>query len=326
MHLDRRLLGWGGFFVIAGAIPLAVRAGALDPALVGQWLSLWPVLLIGWGLGLVLRRTPVEWIGGALSVIVFGVMAGGALATGFQGAPFATSCGDGGNGTPFATQRGTIPAAGQLNVAFSCGTLAVAPVAGGEWSVAGRDADGRSPRVETSGTTVSIENAERSTFFGDDGDTRWDVALPTASELGLGLTLNAGDGTANLAGATISSLDLSVNAGSFRVDASGAAALGDVNASLNAGSATLVLPVGDRSGNLSMNAGNLDVCLPAGAPVRVQWSGTLGSNNLDAAGLVKVDDTTWTTAGFGASAPHLELRVSATAGNFSIAFGSACND
>src|SRR4029079_17884090 len=55
MHLDRRLLGWGIFFVLLGAIPLAVRAGLLDRALVGQWPLLWPVLLIGWGLGLLLR-------------------------------------------------------------------------------------------------------------------------------------------------------------------------------------------------------------------------------------------------------------------------------
>lgn len=67
--LDRRLLGWGLFFILVGAIPLATRAGLIDPELVSRWPSLWPLLLVAWGLGLLLRRTPVEWIGGALSVI-----------------------------------------------------------------------------------------------------------------------------------------------------------------------------------------------------------------------------------------------------------------
>lgn len=326
MHLDRRLLGWGGFFVIAGAIPLAVRANLLDPALVGQWLSLWPLLLIGWGLGLLLRRTPAEGIGGVVSVVVFGVMVGGALATGFRGLPFATGCGSGSGGTAFATERGSFAGPAQLNVGFNCGKLEVAPVAGSEWSVSGTDREGRSPRIETSGSTVSIENAASSAFLGDEGNARWNVAVPTVPLLGLGITLNAGEGTANLAGASITSLSLTVNAGSFRLDAGGAAALGDVNATLNAGSATMILPAGDRSANLSMNAGSLQVCVPAGSPLRVEWSGTLGSNDLDAAGLVKVDADTWTSAGFDASAPHLELRVSATAGSFGLALGSGCDD
>ena len=28
MHIDRRLLGWGVFFILVGAIPLAVRGGS----------------------------------------------------------------------------------------------------------------------------------------------------------------------------------------------------------------------------------------------------------------------------------------------------------
>ena len=46
MHVDRRLLGWGLFFVLLGAIPLAIRAGLLDKVVVSQWPLLWPVLLI----------------------------------------------------------------------------------------------------------------------------------------------------------------------------------------------------------------------------------------------------------------------------------------
>ena len=67
---------------------------------------------------------------------------------------------------------------------------------------------------------------------------------------------------------------------------------------------------------MSLNAGGLER-LPAGrCPDPGALGGALGSNDLDATGLVEVDDDTWTSAGFGEAAPHLELRVSANAGSF----------
>jgi hypothetical protein len=325
MHIDRRLLGWGAFFILVGGIPLAVRAQMLDEGLVSRWPSLWPVLLIAWGLGLLLRRTPIDWLGGAAAAIVFGIMGGGALATGFGGVPVMSGCGGDASGTAFASQRGTFAGAGQLNVEFNCGTLVIGAVDGSDWTVSGTESAGRAPSVTSSGSTVSIKGASGGAFFQDVGESNWNVGVPRTPELGLGLTLNAGDGTADLAGATLSSISLTVNAGSFRLDLASATRVGDVNATVNAGDATVGLPAGDRSANLSLNAGNLDVCVPTGAAVRVRWSGTLGANDLDQSGLVKVDDTTWTSTGFVDSQPHLELHVTANAGSFGMAIGGTCN-
>jgi hypothetical protein len=323
MHLDRRLLGWGVFFILVGAIPLAVRGGFLQEERVSSWPWLWPVLLIGWGLGLVLRRTRVEWIAGGITAVVLGLMAGGALATGFRGIPIVSGCGGDGQGKAFVTQRGTLATGGQINVEFNCGTITVTAADGSDWSVAGVDAGGRGPRVETSGTSVSIESPANE-FFGDSGRNTWTVGVPRAAQIGLGMTLNAGRGTADLTGASVTSASLTVNAGSFRLDLATAALVGDVNATVNAGDATISLPAGDRSGNLSLNAGNLELCLPADAPVRVRWAGALGSNDLDDAGLTELDDDTWVSAGFVETAPHLELRVSANAGSFDLTIGGAC--
>jgi hypothetical protein len=323
MHLDRRLLGWGVFFILVGAIPLAARGGYLDTEQVASWPWLWPVLLIGWGLGLLLRRTPVDWIGGAVAAVVLGLMAGGALATGFGGIPMVSGCGDEGPGTAFVTQRGPLATGGQLNVEFNCGTITMAAADGSDWSVAGSDANGRGPRVETSGTGVSIETPTND-FFRDSGRNTWTVGVPRDAQLGLGLTLNAGRGTADLTGASINSASLTVNAGSFRLDLANAALVGDVNATVNAGEATISVPAGDRSANLSLNAGSLELCLPASAPVRVHWAGALGSNDLDEAGLTELEDNTWVSTGFVETAPHLELRVSANAGSFNLTIGGAC--
>lgn len=323
MHIDRRLLGWGVFFILVGALPLAVRGGYLDAEQVSSWPSLWPVLLIGWGVGLLLRRTPVEWIGGGITAVVLGLMAGGALASGFRGIPMVSGCSGDGQGTTFAAQRGTLATGGQLNVEFNCGTITIAAADGSEWSVAGSDADGRGPRVESSGTGVSIK-PPTGDFFRDSGRNTWTVAVPRAAPLGFGLTLNAGKGTADLTGASVSSASLTVNAGSFRLDLANAAQVGDVNATVNAGDSTVSLPAGDRSANFSLNAGSLEVCLPADAPVRVRWSGALGSNDLGQSGLTEVGDDTWVSTGFSEAAAHLELRVSANAGSFDLTIGGTC--
>jgi hypothetical protein len=323
MHVDRRLLGWGLFFIVAGAIPLLTRAGSIDPALVGRWASLWPALLIAWGVGLLLRRTPIEWLGGGLSAIVFGLMAGGALASGFAGVPGATGCG-GQAGTAFATQSGTLGATGDLEVEFSCGTLTIGTIDGSGWSVQGTETEGRPPRIDASGGNVKIEREGNDLFQGG-GRTNWQVSVPRAPELELALTVNAGDASIDLAGANLADASVTVNAGSTRMDLAGVARLGDLNGTVNAGSTTISIPAGGRSVNLSLNAGSLAVCTPAGAPMRVTWGGTLGSNDLADAGLVQVDSRTWTSAGFSEGQPHLELRVSANAGSFSLDADGTCD-
>jgi hypothetical protein len=323
MQLDRRLLGWGVFFILLGAIPLAVRGGFIDAERVVSWPSLWPVLLIGWGLGLVLRSTPIEWIGGGVTAVVLGLMAGGALATGFRGIPIFSGCAGEGVGTAFVSHGGPLQTGGQVNVEFNCGTLTIRTAEGSDWGVTGTDAGGRGPRVETSGSSVSIETPAND-FFRDSGQNTWTLDVPTSALFGLGVTLNAGRGTADLTGASVTSASLTVNAGSFRLDLADAALVGDVNATVNAGDATISLPAGDRSANLSLNAGSLELCLPADAPVRVRWAGALGSNDLDETGLTELDDDTWVSDGFVETAPHLELRVSANAGSFDLTIGATC--
>ncbi|HJP90135.1 MAG TPA: hypothetical protein VJ850_13960 [Candidatus Limnocylindrales bacterium] len=323
MHADRRLLGWGLFFILLGGIPLAVKAGLLDDQIVGQWPLLWPVLLIGWGLGLLLRNTPLALIGGAVSAITFGIMGGGALATGFHGVSIASGCTDNSPATAFTTRSGQLGATARADIEFSCGRLSVTSADGSGWSISGTDRDGTGPTVDTSGGGVSLQTAEVRNLFGSSGHAVWNVTLPKAPALDLGITLNAGDGTVSLPGATLASTSITLNAGSLTVDLGAAASAGDVNATVNAGSGALTLPAGARSVNLSLNAGSLRTCLPAGAAVRVEWSGALGSNNFDAAGLTKVDDNTWT--GGNVLDPTTMLHVSANAGSFELQLGGTCN-
>ena len=324
MRVDRRLLGWGLFFILVGAIPLATRAGVLDPELVGRWPTLWPLLLIGWGIGLLLRGSPIDWVGGGISAVVFGIMGGGLLASGFAGAPISTGCGGQAPGTAFATRSGTIASPGRLNIELSCGRLTVQPTSGSSWSISGTESDGEAPEIDIDGSEVDIEAGGGGSFFDSAGRTDWTVSVPTDPQLELGITINAGEGSIAPAG-NVQSVNLTVNAGSALLELTHTTALGDVTATVNAGSATIALPHGGRSAGLSLNAGTLTVCLAPGAPMRVTWGGALGSNDLESAGLTRVDSNTWESPGLNTSSPYLDLRVSANAGSFRLDQDGTCD-
>ena len=324
MHIDRRLLGWGLFFILVGGIPLAVRANLLSASIVEQWPNLWPLLLIGWGVGLLLRNTPVEWLGGAVTAIVLGVMGGGLLATGMSGLPLATGCSSNQPMSAFQGRTGDLDSDAQINVEFNCGTLDVATGDGTMWSVAGSDRDGRGPDVTGSSSVVSIR-PDSSIGFPGGIRSDWKVTVPRAPNVGFGLTLNAGEGSVDLTGASVSSATITLNAGKLDLNMGAVSRAGDVNGTVNAGAAAITLDSGSRSVNLSLNAGSLQLCVPSGTPLRVRWSGTLGSNNLTAAGLTKVDDSTWTSPAYSPATPGAELNVSANAGSFELRLGGTCH-
>ena len=328
MHLDRRLVGWGFFFIILGGVPLAVRAGLISDDVAGRWLLLWPLLLIGWGLGLLVRRTPLDWLSGAVTVLTLGLMGGGLIATGFGGVPGGafSGCGSSDAGSAFPTQEGTFGRAAKMAIEFNCGTLDVSTGDGFDWQVSGTDADARGPEIERASDAVTLrsQSSPDDIFRFDSKRVAWDVTVPRAPLLDLGLTLNAGQGNVDLGGARLGSVDLTVNAGTLHLALEEAESLSSVDVTVNAGSATLRLPQLDGEADVSLNAGSLTTCVPEGAALRVDWSGTLAANDLDASGLVKVDDSTWTSEGFDAGRPHLELRVSANAGRFDLEIGGTC--
>lgn len=325
MRIDRRLLGWGAFFIIAGAIPLAVRAGYLSrDALVG-WASLWPLFLIGAGLGLVLRRTPAHLLGGAISVLTAGVMIGGLLAVGFNGFPAFGGCGAGTNATAFPDRTGSLSDHGSMQVEFNCGTLDIHTASQDGWSFSGKGPSDQAPVVSADSASVRF-NHPNDTFFrvGNPAST-WHVVVPQAKAIALSVTLNAGDGTLNLDGANIDDLSLTLNAGSLTANLQAATAASDVSATVNAGSAALTLPASVKSAHLTLNAGSVKVCVPDATAMTISWGGALASNNFDSLGLVKVDDNHWTTAGLATTGHVIDLNVSANAGSFNLEFGGTCN-
>jgi len=326
MRLDRRLLGWGLFFILLGAIPLALNGGLIDRSLVERWPSIWPLLLIGWGVGLVLRRTPVEWVGGAVSAITLGVMGGGLIVTGVSGFPSISSCGAGTGGAAFSPVTGNLESDGRVAISFDCGTLTVRAADGAGWAVEGNEAQGRPPVVtrDAAGLAIAPADARTDVFRWDRGSTSWTVTVPRTPTLDVLLTLNAGQGAVDLTGARLGSVTTTVNAGALTRDLAGAVGLTRVTGTVNAGTMELSLPAYDGTATLTANVGKLTLCLPQDAVFRVHWGGALGNNDLAGLGLTKVDSDTWETASYAAASRRIDMNVSANAGQFGLQIGGTC--
>ena len=318
MHVNRALLGWGVFFLVLGSVPLAVRYGIVDPAAFDTAWRLWPLLLIGAGLGLVLARTRAAIIGGLVVAATAGLMVGGLVVNGIDG--FGSgfgSCGIG-SGTPFADQRGTLGTSAEVSLQLDCGEVEVRSVDGAGWTLGGESHDGQPPVVTERPDRLVVESRARQgrIQLGGGGGNRWAVELPRDTRTSLDLSVNAGSAVGAFDGMRLDRVQVSVNAGSATLDLGTALEVDSLDASANAGSLTVSLPATSMTGAISANAGSLELCVPDGVDLRIRLEdNALGSNNFAEAGLVQVGDT-WTTT--GTSTARIDLSATANLGSITL--------
>ena len=63
MHIRRGLLFGGLFFITVGGIELLVRAGTIDANRLDEAWKLWPLILVGIGIAILLGRSRVAVVG-----------------------------------------------------------------------------------------------------------------------------------------------------------------------------------------------------------------------------------------------------------------------
>lgn len=327
MRVNRGLLGWGVFFIVAGSIPLLVQAGVLDPARVRQVWQLWPLILIGIGLGLILQRTRAAMVGGLVVAATFGILVGGWFAVGFVPGSGFGACGIGGTNDPgqaFPTQTGALQPSATVTLDLSCGDAEITSASGTAWTVSGTSDDGTPPTITSNGD-LRVQSPHHSGI--DFGHTsRWQVTLPTDRSVQLDVSANAGSVDAALGTMHVPNLSASVNAGSATIDMAEVTGLETLDISANAGSLSLTLPIPTTpvNGSISANAGSIEVCVPDAVGLRITSSTSLGSNNFADRGLTKVGDT-WVRTDLVASAPQISLNVSANLGSVSLNPEDGCD-
>jgi hypothetical protein len=326
MHVNRGMLGWGVFLIALGGVPALVRGGALDASVARRAWELWPLLLVGAGLGLALARTRAAFVGGVVMALVFGLMGGGLVAGGLGTGSGLALCGFGSDSAGGASSapgapapHGTFGETADVQLSADCGSLTVDTAAGRDWAVAWPASHGNPPVIDAAGDRLSVRAARRTGLGAGTVASSWAVTLPRDPVLALAMSVNAGTARGSLAGLHVGSLDLSVNAGDAHLDLTGAIGVRDVTASANVGSLAITFPQPDGvlSGSLSANAGSLRICVPSGAPLLVRTGDqSLGSNNLADRGLVRSGDT-W-TRGSPTSGTRLDLRLEANLGSITL--------
>ncbi len=323
MRVNRGLLGWGVFFLALGGVPLAVQGGVLDVATAQRSLELWPLLLIGVGLGLALRHTVLDAFGGVVVAVTFGLMAGGLVAAGVGPGSSLALCGIG--NTPASPASvpgltGSLASGASVDLSVNCGDLTVSGAPGGSWTVAWPSGDS-TPGVEASSSdTLQLRLGEQHGFGVGNPASKWLVTLPADPALSLSLSVNAGSSRLTLGAMHVTSLATSVNAGDAHIDLTGALGTTSVTGSVNAGSLSVALPspAATLSGSLSANAGAVRVCTPAGVPLRIKVGDhPLGTNNLAERGLVQNGDT-WTRGAWDTASARIDLNVSANLGTVTL--------
>jgi hypothetical protein len=326
MHIRRGYLGWGVFLILAGAVPLLVRSGYLSEDQIDRLWTLWPLILVGIGVGLVLSRTRFDFVGGLIVAATFGLMVGGLLSTGVSTISMG-ACGSDSGTVAFPTRDGTMSGGdGSADIKLDCGNATVAVGSGNGWRVEGKDEDGQGPDIESTDRSLSVQSRDRGTrgFWDGKRDT-WTVTVPDAARLDVDFELNAGAATLDLGGAAVGTLDLQLNAGAATVDLTSVKEIDGIEFGLNAGSIGLTLPNLSMTGSIEVNAGAVELCAPPGAALKLRTGESiLGSYDYDGNGLVK-DGSTWTTPGFDTAAVQIELRTNANVGSFALNPEGGCD-
>lgn len=323
--MSRTLLNWGIFFIVLGAIPLAVMWGVIDPGAAQGLLRLWPLILIGIGVGLLLRLTPAAPIGGVVVAATAGMLGGALLAGGFAG--FGGTCAGGTADGEVTTRAGQFTGSGtSVEMELTCVALTVERGAGTAWAVEARHASGSPPQIDESASGLRLRTGQGTFVFPFGGDSRrdWRVTLPADSRLGMGLTLNASQGDVVIGGGELDSVSGTLNASDVRIDMSAAGTSAQsVNFTLNASSGAVSLPPESVSGNMTLNASSLEMCVAPEVGLRIQYNDTLSSDNFAAAGMRRNGDA-WEDDAYGTAAQRIDLHVSSNVSSINISRAGGC--
>ena len=156
MRLRRGPLFWGLLLIPLGGIPLLVRGGVIDPSAFGDAWRLWPLLLIGLGLAVLLGRGRSGLAVTVILALVLGTAGGAALATGGSWIGAFGSCAGTSTATDHLTDGGALGPNGRVELRLDCGEATVGPVGGSAWSL-----DAELPREPADRHRDRLEPADR---------------------------------------------------------------------------------------------------------------------------------------------------------------------
>lgn len=282
--------------IAAGALVLAMNFGLVRADIWLDLLTLWPVLLIGAGLSIMLGGSR----GGALlaSGVTLALLAGGAIW--LQSNRTGSS--------PALTEQIRESAAGlrSADVTLAPGAAAVhieALPAGSTDLIAGTASAGRGgtlqPTFDRDGATARFELREQGPVllgFGNVRGRSWDLAV--ARDVPLSLAIDAGVGQVVLDLTDVALTDLDLNLG-----------VGQVIATLPA--------AGKMNVDVDGGVGSFTLRLPAGLAARIKADAGIGAVDLPS-GLDKVDDNQWETEDYDGADDRAVISIDGGIGSIDV--------
>ena len=185
MRVRRGLLFWGLLLIPLGAIPLLVRSGAIDPARLADAWRLWPLILVGIGIGILASRTRFALVGLAVIALTIGSIGGAVLASGGFWIGAMSGCGFGSDTTHELDQAGTMEPTAQVRLELDCGTVDFRATGDAGWTVHAAYR-GDPPKIQAEANRLSV-----GTPSGGDRRQDWTIAVPAAQLGALDMTVNA---------------------------------------------------------------------------------------------------------------------------------------
>ena len=327
MSVDRRLVNLGIFLLILGAIPLAVSQGWIARETISHAWELWPLILIGIGIGLILRRTPLHFAGGLLVAATLGTMLGAFLAGGLSLS--ALGCGNAAAATdPLVLDEHGTFVGGTTSVVLraTCESLSVVPASGAAWGVTVAGTAGARPMLDQAADRLEVRSPDQTVVlpFADGRRSQWNVTLGTDVVYTLDVNLNAGEANIDLAALRVDALTAQGNAvGNSRLLLHDAT-IGRLDVQINAGDLKIGLPAAaDLAGRIQANAASVTLCADPGTGLRLRNTSSLTGDNFATAGLVR-SGTTWESPGIGSAAHVVDLTLAGAAANFTLNPSEGC--
>jgi Domain of unknown function (DUF5668) len=317
MQVNRGLVFWGVALITAGAVALAIQAGAIDGDSARELWRYWPVLLIIVGVAVLAARTPFALVATVVAALLLGGM-GGTLVS---GVPAGLSLGCSGEPEDSLTESGSFGEEAEVTLELNCGTLDVTTTDGTGWALEAGHATGEAPEVEADGSGLHVRSEGASFAFGD-ARQAWNLSIPTDPTMALDVDANAASTRLALDGATLTRLEVDANAGEVRL-LLGGATVGGMRVDANAGSISIEVDEDtELEGAVGMNAGSLELCAAdgIGLAITIPDGNITFSHNLDESGLTR-DGDTYRTGGDSA----ITLDIEGNAGSFTLNPEDGCS-
>jgi Domain of unknown function (DUF5668) len=309
MRIRRGLLFSGLFLIPVGGLTLLARGGYIDADVLRDAWRLWPLVLVGLGLAILLGRTQGAALGSALSGLILGLIVGGALASG-SWVGFGV-CGSSGDTAEALDRTGSFDGPATVAVDFRCGTVDLATEPGAGWQFHG-GYDGPPPLVDATSTRLGLKVPDGEDVKRQD----WTVKVAPDLVTEIEFKINAANGTARFDGANLARLAVDSNASDIAVNAAGATTT-RLAVTVNAGRLRITLGEGSIVGDVTANAGAVDMCVPPDAGLRIHANDTLTfATNFEAIGLTRTG-ATWSRPSTG-SGGLIDLTIQGNAAAFNL--------